>query len=396
MRVGAGFDAISDLVAGWGGRVVAIGQAQDDGRDRFALARFDRARRARPDVRRRRVADRADLRALRLRRGRHAAARRAHRRRRRLGPVLGRREPPLQRRAGRLQRRREPRRGCARSAPPTRTPTPPSRCPTGACSRPAWRRSAAATRAWRSCARARRARPTRRGTATAPRSSAPATARWRPTSCSSRAAARSPPGTRATAARGTPSCSPASTPPGCLDRGFGGQGVVLTGFPGATVARATALARQADGKLVAAGIACASGSGPQCGGGTARLALARYQGGDAAGPPGANGVLPTPAAPRAAAPFVSLPARLSARRGRVKVRVRCLQADALPRQAQPAAAADEAVARCCSARARSRSAAGARRRSRVKLRRKRLGTRSAGCGCGSSSRAATRPARGAR
>ena len=42
MRVGAGFDAISDLVAGWGGRVVAIGQAQDDGRDRFALARFDK------------------------------------------------------------------------------------------------------------------------------------------------------------------------------------------------------------------------------------------------------------------------------------------------------------------------------------------------------------------
>ena len=63
---------------------------------------------------------------------------------------------------------------------------------------------------------------------------------------------------------------------GALDRGFGG-GVVLTGFPGATVARATALARQADGKLVVAGIACASGSGPQCDGGTARLALARYE-----------------------------------------------------------------------------------------------------------------------
>ena len=77
---------------------------------------------------------------------------------------------------------------------------------------------------------------------------------------------------------------------GVLDRGFGGQGVVLTGFPGATVARATALARQPDGKLVAAGIACASGSGPQCRGGTARLALARYQGGDAAGPPATNGV----------------------------------------------------------------------------------------------------------
>ena len=71
---------------------------------------------------------------------------------------------------------------------------------------------------------------------------------------------------------------------GALDRSFGG-GLVLTGFPGATVARATALARQGDGKLVVAGIACASGSGPQCSGGTARLALARYD------------VAPGPAAP---------------------------------------------------------------------------------------------------
>ena len=62
---------------------------------------------------------------------------------------------------------------------------------------------------------------------------------------------------------------------GALDRSFGG-GLVLTSFPGATVARATALARQADGKLVVAGIACASGKGMQCDGGTARLALARY------------------------------------------------------------------------------------------------------------------------
>ena len=61
---------------------------------------------------------------------------------------------------------------------------------------------------------------------------------------------------------------------GGLDRSFGNQGVVLTAFPGTTVARATALAIQGDGKLVAAGIACVSGSGAQCGGGTARLALA--------------------------------------------------------------------------------------------------------------------------
>jgi uncharacterized delta-60 repeat protein len=112
---------------------------------------------------------------------------------------------------------------------------------------------------------------------------------------------------------------------GGLDRSFGSQGVVLTGFPGATMSRATALARQGDGKLVAAGIACASGSGPQCAGGTARLALARYQGGDAPppGPPG--GAQNGGAAPRAA-PFVSLPKRLSARRGKVRLRVRCLQA----------------------------------------------------------------------
>jgi hypothetical protein len=114
---------------------------------------------------------------------------------------------------------------------------------------------------------------------------------------------------------------------GGLDRGFGSQGVVLTDFPGTAVARATALARQADGKLVVAGIACAGGSGPQCGGGTARLALARYLGGDAAaGPPPAGGVLDgTGGSPRAA-PFVRLPTRLNARNGRVKVRVRCLQA----------------------------------------------------------------------
>ena len=115
---------------------------------------------------------------------------------------------------------------------------------------------------------------------------------------------------------------------GALDGGFGAQGIALTGFPGASVARATALARQADGKLVAAGIACASGSGPQCSGGTARLALARYEvapgPGLAGSPPGGA---PPAGAPRPrVAPFVSLPSRLRARRGRVRVRVRCLQA----------------------------------------------------------------------
>jgi uncharacterized delta-60 repeat protein len=115
---------------------------------------------------------------------------------------------------------------------------------------------------------------------------------------------------------------------GGLDRSFGDRGVVLTAFPGATIARATALALQADGKLVAAGIACVAGSGAQCGGGTARLALARYQGGDAAVPglPGPGGAAPPAGGSPRRAPFVSLPGRLRARRGRVKVRVRCRQA----------------------------------------------------------------------
>ncbi len=115
---------------------------------------------------------------------------------------------------------------------------------------------------------------------------------------------------------------------GGLDASFGGLGVVLTDFPGAAVARATAMARQADGKLVVAGIACAGGRGPQCGGGTARLALARYLGGDAPppGPPGVIGTPPGTQPPSRSAPFVGLPARLRARKGRVRVRVRCLQA----------------------------------------------------------------------
>ena len=71
---------------------------------------------------------------------------------------------------------------------------------------------------------------------------------------------------------------------GALDPSFGG-GIVLTSFPGTSRARATAIARQADGKLVVAGIACSSGSGAQCSGGTARLALARYLVAPAAAPP---------------------------------------------------------------------------------------------------------------
>jgi uncharacterized delta-60 repeat protein len=109
---------------------------------------------------------------------------------------------------------------------------------------------------------------------------------------------------------------------GAIDPSFGG-GIVLTSFPGASMARATALARQADGKLLVAGIACASGSGAQCSGGTARLALARYEVSGTAGAPAAPG---TPPATTVNAKFVSLPSRLTVHRGKVRVRVRCLQA----------------------------------------------------------------------
>jgi uncharacterized delta-60 repeat protein len=107
---------------------------------------------------------------------------------------------------------------------------------------------------------------------------------------------------------------------GALDPSFGG-GIVLTSFPGTSRARAIAIARQADGKLVVAGIACSSGSGAQCSGGTARLALARYLAAPAAAPP-PSGTQP----PVAKRKFVTLPGRLTVRRGVVRVRVRCVQA----------------------------------------------------------------------
>ena len=108
---------------------------------------------------------------------------------------------------------------------------------------------------------------------------------------------------------------------GALDRSFGG-GVVLTSFPGTSRARATAIARQADGKLVVAGIACSSGSGAQCTGGTARLALARYLVAPATAPAPGGGAQP----PVTKQKFVTLPARLTVQRGVVRVRVRCVQA----------------------------------------------------------------------
>jgi len=114
-------------------------------------------------------------------------------------------------------------------------------------------------------------------------------------------------------------------PNGALDRGFGREGFALTSFAPSSVARATAVARQADGRLVVAGLVCSGGQGTQCAGGTSRLALARY---DSEPAPAPAEPAPGPAAPparRAAAPFVSLPSTLRARRGRVRVRLRCLQ-----------------------------------------------------------------------
>jgi uncharacterized delta-60 repeat protein len=109
---------------------------------------------------------------------------------------------------------------------------------------------------------------------------------------------------------------------GALDTGFGG-GIVLTRFPGTSRARATAIARQADGKLVVAGIACSSGGGAQCSGGTARLALARYLVARSPAPPPGGGTQP----PATKKKFVTLPGRLTVDRGVVRVRVRCVQAE---------------------------------------------------------------------
>ena len=80
------------------------------------------------------------------------------------------------RRSASAAARRRP--GSARSARPTRTPTPRSRWPTGACCRRASPPSGSATPRWRSCARARPACSTARGTATGSRWRAPATAPW--------------------------------------------------------------------------------------------------------------------------------------------------------------------------------------------------------------------------
>jgi uncharacterized delta-60 repeat protein len=73
-------------------------------------------------------------------------------------------------------------------------------------------------------------------------------------------------------------------PTGRLDPTFGG-GIVTTRWERFPVARGTALAVDAGGRAIVAGLGCSDGTGPACEGGTVNLAMARYQG-DAA--PGAD------------------------------------------------------------------------------------------------------------
>lgn len=117
---------------------------------------------------------------------------------------------------------------------------------------------------------------------------------------------------------------------GLLDEGFGTGGVAVTAFPGTTMARATAGALTADGRLVAAGVACVGGRGAQCAGGSPRLALARYLGGGepAREPrPAPSPAPPRPPPPVQKAPFAALsfPANRPSRRYRIRVRVACLR-----------------------------------------------------------------------
>ena len=327
MRVGAGFDAISDLLPGSGDRVVALGQAQANGRDHFALARFDEH--GAPDV----SFDSG-------------------------GSVIVPTSAPYAYAAGGAMLpdgRIVAVGGSGQSSAVENLRLSGAVVGYSGATAAPWLRPVGATYSY---ANAAVALPDGRGILSAgvatERSGHPGMALVRTSAegaldpgwdgdGSALVRARDAsvatdvvlePNGRAVAA-GHASLSEQHSfmlarfdPSGALDRSFGASGVVLTDFPGSAMARATAMARQVDGKLVVAGIACASGSGPQCGGGTARLALARYQGGDAArpGPPPGNGGPGGPGGSPSAAPFVSLPTRLNARRGKVKMRVRCLQA----------------------------------------------------------------------
>jgi uncharacterized delta-60 repeat protein len=103
---------------------------------------------------------------------------------------------------------------------------------------------------------------------------------------------------------------------GQIDPAFGG-GVVTTPWTRFPVARATASALDAEGRVLAAGIGCLDGEGPQCDRGTVHLTLARYLGDPPSAPPPAETRTPPVVAPAdTRAPAVSLaalPRRISRR-----------------------------------------------------------------------------------
>ncbi len=342
LRVGVGFDAISDLLAGWGDRVVALGQAQADGRDHFALARF--TERGTPD--------------LSFDSG---------------GSVIVPTSAPYAYAAGGAMLpdgRIVAVGGSGQSSAVENLRLSGAVVGYSGDTVAPWLRPVGATYSY---ANAAVARPDGRGVLSAgvatERSGHPGMALVRTSAEGALdpgwdgdgiALVRARDGSVATdvvlepngraVAAGHSSLGARHAfmlarfdGAGALDRSFGAQGVVLTDFPGTGIARATALARQADGKLVVAGIACAGGSGPQCGGGTARLALARYLGGDAAAPgspPGSGdpnaGRHPPRRAVRAAAHPPDRPQREDEGADPLPA------GQALPRQAQPAAPAHEA------------------------------------------------------
>jgi uncharacterized delta-60 repeat protein len=104
---------------------------------------------------------------------------------------------------------------------------------------------------------------------------------------------------------------------GQLDETFGDGGVVTAGWERFPVARGTALTLDAAGRPLVTGIGCDGGSGPQCEGGTAYLALARFT-----ADPSGNELRTPPLAPSAdrRAPAVTLSTLPRAMRRRTLLR----------------------------------------------------------------------------
>ena len=277
LRVGDGFDAISDLVMGPDENVIAVGHAQLGGHDGFALASFDEQ--GEPDAA---FGTGGSLIVPTSAPYAYAAAGALLRDGRVVAVGASGKSSAVETSASAVSR------SCQRHC--------------GGAVAPAGRRLLLLRQRRRRPRR--RARPVGRGgdrrhgypgmglARTSP-DGAPTRRSAAPDPCSSRARDGSAaadvvlePGGRAVAAGdssagpSTLSRSPASTAQaGSIAASAAGRRAHR--LPGHQVARATALAIQADGKLVAAGIACASGSGAQCSGGTSRLALARYLGGAA-------------------------------------------------------------------------------------------------------------------